>query len=155
MRANVQYSTTYEKMNKNRKTKALHSHYYSRTEHQAIDRTIMATSQAEARKQFKAEITDDIEERDNYKKSRKVDDFTITQATPESEYKQEGSGSMMMRSADHVAYNFIPEDKDLLKNEGFCVVDSFLGTYSPLIKKLTREFFIDLCYQVRGEIKPV
>ena len=60
MRAEVKYSTTYEKMNKNRKTKALHSHYYSRTENQAIDRTIMATSQAEAKKQFKAEITDDI-----------------------------------------------------------------------------------------------
>ena len=68
MRANVSYITSYEKMNKNRKTKALHSHYYSRTEHQAIDRTIMATSEAEARKQFKSEITDDIEERDHYKK---------------------------------------------------------------------------------------
>ena len=61
---------------------------------------------------------------------------------------------MMMRSADDVAYNCIREDKDLLKNEGFCVLDSFLGTYAPLIKKLTREFFIDLCYVVRGEIKP-
>jgi hypothetical protein len=49
----------------------------------------MATSEAEARKQFKSEITDDIEERDPYKKSRKVDDFDITQATPESDYKQE------------------------------------------------------------------
>jgi hypothetical protein len=99
MRANVSYTSTYEKMNKSRKTKALHSHYYSRTENQAIDRTIYATSEVEARKQFKAEITDDIEERDHYKKSRKVDDFDITQSTPESEYKQEGSGSMLMRSA--------------------------------------------------------
>ena len=66
MRANVSYTSTYEKMNKSRKTKALHSHYYSRTEHQAIDRTIMATSQSEARKQFQADITDDIEERDHY-----------------------------------------------------------------------------------------
>ena len=154
MRAQVSFTSTYEMMNKSRKTKALHSHYYSRTEHQAIDRTIYATSEAEARKQFQAEITDDIEERDNYKKSRKVDEFDITQATPESEYKQEGAGSMMMRSADNIEYDFIPEDTKLLQNEGFCVIDNFLGTYSPLIKKLTREFFIDLCYQVRGEIKP-
>ena len=106
------------------------------------------------KKQFKSEITDDIEERDHYKKSRKVDDFDITQATPESDYKQEGSGSMMMRSAEHIEYNFIPSDDKLLKNDGFCVIDNFLGTYAPLIKKLTREYFVELCYQVRGEIKP-
>ena len=115
---------------------------------------IYATSQAEARIQFENEITGDIVERDHYKKSRKVDAFDITQDTPESSYKQEGSGSMMMRSADNIEYDFIPEDTKLLQNEGFCVIDNFLGIYSPLIKKLTREFFIDLCYVVRGEIKP-
>ena len=41
MRANVSYTTSYEKMNKNRKTKALHSHYYSRTENQSIDRAML------------------------------------------------------------------------------------------------------------------
>ena len=61
---------------------------------------------------------------------------------------------MLMKSALNMEYNFIPEDYKLLQNEGFCVLDNFLGTYAPLIKKLTREFFIDLCYQVRGEIKP-
>ena len=141
MRANVSYTTTYEKTNKHRKTKALHTSYFDRSEKQAIDRTIMATSQSEARKQFQQEIADDIVERDHYKKSRVVDDFDITQATPESEYKQEGSGSMMMRSAEHIEYDFIPEDTKLLQNEGFCVIDNFLGTYAPLIKNLTPEFF--------------
>jgi hypothetical protein len=75
-----------------------------------------------------------MEERDHYKKSRKVDDFTITQATPESEYKQECSGYMMMKSAEQILYDFIPEDTKLLQNDGFCVIDNFLGTYSPLIK---------------------
>ena len=103
MRANVSYTTTYEKTNKHRKTKALHTSYFARSERQAIDRTIMATSQSEARKQFQQEITDDIVERDHYKKSRKVDDFDTTQATPE-------------------ANNLIPEDKYLLKKDGFCVL---------------------------------
>ncbi len=61
---------------------------------------------------------------------------------------------MLMRSADHVEYDFIPSDDKLLQNDGFCVLDVFLGIYSKLIKKLTREFFIDLCYQVRCEVKP-
>ena len=65
MRANVSYTTTYEKTNKHRKTKALHTSYFARSEKQAIDRTIMATSQSEARKQFQQEITDDIVERDH------------------------------------------------------------------------------------------
>ena len=101
MRANVSYTTTYEKTNKHRKTKALHTSYFARSEKQAIDRTIMATSQSEARKQFQQEITDDIVERDHYKKSRVVDDFDITQDTPESSYKQEGSGSMMMQRTQY------------------------------------------------------
>ena len=134
MRADVSYTTTYEKTNKNRKTKALHTSYYARSEKQAIDMDIYATSQAEARIQFENEITGDIVERDHYKKSRKVDAFDITQDTPESSYKQEGSGSMLMKSAEHIEYDFIPEDTKLLQNEGFCVIDNFLGTYSPLIK---------------------
>jgi hypothetical protein len=61
---------------------------------------------------------------------------------------------MILRSADNIEYDFIPEDTKLLQNEGFCVIDNFLGTYAPLIKKLTRGFFIDLCYVVRCEVKP-
>jgi hypothetical protein len=78
MRANVSYTTTYEKTNKNRKTKAHHTSYYAGSERQAIDMTvmtIMATSQSKARKQFQQEITDDIVERDHYKKSGGVDEF--------------------------------------------------------------------------------
>ncbi len=62
-----------------------------------------APYQAEARTQFENEVTGDMVERDRYKKSRKAD-------TPESSYMQEGSGSIMMRSADHIQYDVIPQD---------------------------------------------
>ena len=42
----------------------------------------------------------------------------------------------------------------MLKNEGFCVIDNFVGTYGKRIKKLTEDYFINLCYQVRGEKSP-
>ena len=41
-----------------------------------------------------------------------------------------------------------------MKNEGFCVIDNFVGTYDKHIKKLTHDYFINLCYQVRGEKSP-
>jgi len=61
---------------------------------------------------------------------------------------------MLMKAAKVVAYDFIPENKDLLKNEGFCVIDNFVGTYGKRIKKLTQDYFIGLCYEVRGEVNP-
>ena len=61
---------------------------------------------------------------------------------------------MMMRSDEVVNYNFIPHDDHLLNNDGFCVIDNFVGVYGKLITKLTTESFIDMCYDVRGEVKP-
>jgi hypothetical protein len=60
MKANISYTTTYEKTNKSRKTNALHTHYYSRQEHQAIGMPVWAASEKQARVQFENEITGDI-----------------------------------------------------------------------------------------------
>ena len=70
-----------------------------------------------------------------------------------------GSGikpsQMMMRKYEPLKYNFIQSDDKFLSNPGFCVPDQFVNTYSKYIKKLTLDYFIDLCYKVRGEDRTV
>ena len=55
-----------------------------------------------------------------------------------------------MKSAKPIKYNFFQSDVQYLKENGFCVIDTFVGIYGPLIKKLTRDYFIKLCYEVKG-----
>ena len=38
----------------------------------------------------------------------------------------------------------------MIRTRVFCVFDTFLGIYQPYLQKLTKERFIELCYQVRG-----
>ena len=61
---------------------------------------------------------------------------------------------MYLRAANPVEYNFFSQDTTHLKNNGFCVVDTFLGLYSSLIKKLNLDYLINLCYTIRGETPP-
>ena len=47
-----------------------------------------------------------------------------------------------MKDITFCEYAFIPSDNKHRKKERVCVIDNFLGVYSPKIKKLTKELFI-------------
>ena len=55
-----------------------------------------------------------------------------------------------MNSAKPIKYNFFESDDQCLKDNGLCVIDTFVWIYGPLIKNLTVDYFIKLCYEVKG-----
>ena len=79
---------------------------------------------------------------------------SASSAVSMSSFSPATTGSQLMKAVSPVEYSFIPADVSLLKNNGFCVLDQFLGIYEPLIEHLNKDYFIDLCYQVRGEQRP-
>ena len=63
---------------------------------------------------------------------------------------------MMMKRANIMNYNFLPETYHAINpDDGFCVPYTFIGIYGTLIKKLTLEYFTDLCFSVRDELNPM
>ena len=71
-----------------------------------------------------------------------------------NDFNKASETDMYLRAANPIEYNFFSQDTTHLKNNGFCVVDTFLGVYSPLIKKLNLDYLIKLCYTIRGETPP-
>jgi hypothetical protein len=118
---------------------------------------IKAKSKAEAEKKFTEAASSSATqtgEDSNIAKTRKFQSASISSIEPQSNFKTESESSQLMRAASPVEYSFIPADHSLIKTPGFCVLDQFLGIYSPLIKHVNKEYFINLCYEVRGEQRP-
>ena len=94
------------------------------------------------------------EEDSNIARTQKFQGATISSITSQSSYTASSEGSQLMKSVSPIDYSFVPADTSLLKNDGFCVLDQFLGIYGESIKHLTKDYFIDMCYKVRGEERP-
>ena len=90
----------------------------------------------------------------NVSKTKKYNRSTVSSVVPVRSFTATTTGSQLMKAASPVEYSFVPADISLLQNKGFCVLDQFLGIYGPIIKHLNKDFFVDLCYQVRGEQRP-
>jgi 5-methylcytosine-specific restriction protein A len=118
-------------------------------------KTFKARSKKEAEAKFIESYADTIssgEDSQTYitKKFYGVSNLSVT---PASKYVASSEAKVMMKAVKPVTYDFIPNDEKYNENDGFCVVNTFLGVYSPLIKSLNMDKFIDLCYNVRGESK--
>ena len=87
---------------------------------------------------FKATATHDFELK-GYSKEVVVNDVDIFSVLDAATYKAKSEGDVLMKAVKYPKYHFIPSDDKLLENEGFCVVDQFVGIYGPKIKKLTRQ----------------
>ena len=118
-----------------------------------IAHTIQATSEAEAKAQFESKVRAELhhEEGDgdsNVIKASQVQSVNVKSAVVGGGAAQPEANTRM-RDANYVKYGFIPSEDKYLKNEGFCVVDNFVGMYSPHIKRLTRDYFTNLVKKIR------
>ena len=109
---------------------------------------VQATSPEDAQKQWKikaaASTTHDDgdimgEASEIYVKSE-VQSADVSSVTPIAPGKSEAHTPM--RKASAVRYGFIPEDAKHQTNEGTCVIDNFVGIYGPLIKHMTKDYFV-------------
>ena len=72
-------------------------------------------------------------------KSKKFKGAKINSIQPVSSFTAASEGAQLMKAAQPVEYSFIPADHSLIKTPGFCVLDQFLGIYSPLIKHINKD----------------
>ena len=103
---------------------------------------------------------------DNYDKEHQVENITVESVKNDDNFIADSNRKQMnrtqvlkaksvhhtlMREARYPKYDYIPHSEKLLKNEGFCVDDQFLGVYGCEapggIKKLTKDYFNQLCYE--------
>jgi len=127
------------------------THQYPKVYHDnfVVAKTITAKTEAFAIQMFRKMVTAEFE-MEGYSKSTKVNEVVIKRIEATSAYKARAEADTPMKAASYANYHFIPSDDRHLQNDGFCVVDHFVGIYGPKIKKLTRDYFIGLCAEFHG-----
>ena len=60
-----------------------------------------------------------------------------------------------MREIHYPKYHFINDDDTYFKNEGYRVRDFIVGKYSNKIKRLTNDYFDELCYEALNIKNPM
>ena len=121
-----------------------------------ISHQIEARSKDEAVAKFDTRVKAEVQHEEgdddsNVTKSSKVNGpSNIKSAVVMQPGAAQSEAHTPMREASYVKYGFIPSEDKYLKNEGFCVIDNFVGMYSPHIKRLTVDYFNQLVSQIRG-----
>ena len=110
-----------------------------------VSKVIVANNEKQAKNIAINSVVDITDMEDTYYVSECGGSITVSSFFIEDGGQPSAPSGMMMREAHHVNYNNITECKLYDKKVGMCVIDNFLGVYSPYIKKLTREKFIAEC----------
>ncbi len=90
----------------------MHTYYHKVPNAEYVSKTIMATSEDDAKKQFEDEIDTSIKLSGYYKANKAVDGVNFSQVTRKDSFTPTSSGNMMMKAAKVVDYDFIPENKE-------------------------------------------
>ena len=101
---------------------------------------IEAISQEAAIKYFRTKMVEiwytdrhNIDDTKSYK-TRNVTGFANIKVQSESSFKASSENNMLLKSAKPVKYNFFQSDDQYLKDNGYCVIDTFVGVYGKLIQ---------------------
>ena len=156
VKGKVQIDTRYKQTNSKTKVQTLSAQVYHDT---VVDQaTVMATDQEDAIKQFTmmamSKFANEMNSEDssNYKVSD-VKGIKVDFVEDEGSFTAKSEANTPMRDAKPVKYGFIPSDGKYDKNEGFCVFDVIEGIYSPLKKKMTREWLINKVGEKMGLVE--
>ena len=123
---------------------------------------IRARSEKEAKAQFASMMNGDDDsnlkwfqaDSDSHN-SHRVVQSEVNSIFVENNVKQHDEKEMKMKSVYPVRYEFIPSDEQHLKEDGFCVIDQISSIYGPLLKKLSKDNFIQQCRATEKSIDDV